>query len=40
MRWNGDDKDTEYYADEYTVKAEAVSDALALKAAHGQLCSV
>ena len=39
-RWNGDDKDTEYYADEYEVKAEAVSDALALKAAHGQLCSV
>ena len=39
-RWNGDSKDTEYYADEYEVKAEAVSDALALKAAHGQLCSV
>lgn len=39
-RWNGDGKDTEYYADEYEVKAEAVSDALALKAAHGQLCSV
>ena len=35
-RWNGDGKDTEYYADEYEVKAEAVSDALALKAAHGQ----
>ena len=34
-RWNGDGKDTEYYADEYEVKAEAVSDALALKAAHG-----
>ncbi len=39
-RWNGDGEDTEYYADEYEVKAEAVSDALALKAAHGQLCSV
>ena len=39
-RWNGDGKDTEYYADEYEVKAEAVSEALALKAAHGQLCSV
>ena len=39
-RWNGDGNDTEYYADEYEVKAEAVSDALALKAAHGQLCSV
>ncbi|UYJ28448.1 MAG: S-layer homology domain-containing protein [Clostridiaceae bacterium] len=39
-RWNGDGVDTEYYADEYEVKAEAVSDALALKAAHGQLCSV
>lgn len=39
-RWNGDGKDTEYYADEYEVKAEAVSDALALKAAHGQFCSV
>ena len=39
-RWNGDGKDTEYYADEYEVKAEAVSDALALKAAHGQFCNV
>ena len=39
-RWNGDGVDTEYYADEYEVKAEAISDALALKAAHGQLCSV
>ena len=39
-RWNGDGKDTEYYADEYEVKAEAVSEALALKAAHGKFCSV
>ena len=39
-RWNGDGKDTEYYADEYEVKAEAVSDALALKAAHGKICNV
>ena len=39
-RWNGDGKDTEYYADEYEVKAEAVSDALALKAAHDKFCSV
>ena len=39
-RWNGDGVDTEYYADEYEVKAEAVSDALALKAAHGKFCSV
>ena len=40
-RWNGDGVDTEYYADEYDeVKAEAVSDALALKAAHGKFCSV
>ena len=39
-RWNGDGKDTEYYADEYEVKAEAVSEALALKAAHGQFCNV
>ena len=39
-RWNGDGKDTEYYTDEYEVKAEAVSEALALKAAHGQFCSV
>ena len=39
-RWNGDGVDTEYYADEYEVKAEAVSDALALKAAHGQFCNV
>ena len=39
-RWNGDGKDTEYYADEYEVKAEAVSDALALKAAHGKFCNV
>ena len=39
-RWNGDGKDTEYYADEYEVKAGAVSDALALKAAHGKFCNV
>ena len=39
-RWNGDGKDTEYYAVEYEVKAEAVSDALALKAAHGKFCNV
>jgi len=39
-RWNGDGKDTGYYADEYEVKAEAVSDALALKAAHGKFCNV
>ena len=39
-RWNGDGVDTEYYADEYEVKAEAVSDALALKAAHGKFCNV
>ena len=39
-RWNGDAADENYYADEYTVGKEAVSDALALKAAHGQLCSV
>ena len=39
-RWNGDGEGDAYYADEYTVGEEAVSDALALKAAHGQLCSV
>ena len=39
-RWNGDGEGDAYYADEYTVSEEAVSDALALKAAHGQLCSV
>ena len=39
-RWNGDATDENYYADEYPVSEEAVSDALALKAAHGQLCSV
>ena len=39
-RWNGDGEGDAYYADEYTVGKEAVSDALALKAAHGQLCSV
>ena len=39
-RWNGDGESDAYYADEYTVSEEAVSDALALKAAHGQLCSV
>ena len=39
-RWNGDGEGDAYYADEYTVGKEAVSDALALKAAHGQFCSV
>ena len=39
-RWNGDGEGDVYYADEYTVSEEAVSEALALKAAHGQLCSV
>ena len=39
-RWNGDGEGDAYYADEYAVSEEAVSDALALKAAHGQLCSV
>lgn len=39
-RWNGDGEGNAYYADEYTVSEEAVSDVLALKAAHGQLCSV
>ena len=38
--WKGDGEGDAYYADEYTVGKEAVSDALALKAAHGQLCSV
>lgn len=39
-RWNGDGEGDAYYADEYTVSEEAVSDALALKAAHGQFCNV
>ena len=39
-RWNGDATDDSYYADEYTVGKEAVSDALALKAAHGKFCNV
>lgn len=39
-RWNGDAADENYYADEYTVGEEAVSDALALKAAHGKFCNV
>ncbi|RHO18853.1 hypothetical protein DW223_01155 [Butyricicoccus sp. AM18-35] len=39
-RWNGDGEGDAYYAEEYTVGKEAVSEALALKAAHGQLCSV
>ena len=39
-RWNGDGEGDAYYAEEYAVSEEAVSDALALKAAHGQLCSV
>ena len=40
QRWNGDATDDSYYADEYTVGEEAVSDALALKAAHGKFCNV
>ena len=39
-RWNGDGKGDEYYADEYTVVPDAVSDVLALKAAHGQFCNI
>ena len=39
-RWKGDGEGDAYYAKEYAVSEEAVSDALALKAAHGQLCSV
>ena len=39
-RWNGDGVDDDYYADEYTVGKEAVSEALTLKAAHGQFCNV
>ena len=39
-RWNGDATDDSYYADEYTVDKKAVSDALALKAAHGKFCNV
>ena len=39
-RWNGDGEGDDYYAEEYAVSEEAVSDALALKAAHGQFCSV
>ena len=39
-RWNGDATDENYYAHEYTVGKEAVSDALALKAAHGKFCNV
>ncbi len=39
-RWNGDGENEEYYADEYEVKAESVSDALALKAAHGKFHTV
>ena len=39
-RWNGDAADENYYADEYPVGKEAVSDALALKAAHGKFCNV
>ena len=38
-RWNGDGEGDAYYADEYTVGKEAVSDALALKAAHGKFCN-
>ena len=39
-RWNGDAADENYYADEYAVGKKAVSDALALKAAHGKFCNV
>lgn len=39
-RWNGDVANENYYADEYPVSEEAVSDALALKAAHGKFCNV
>ena len=39
-RWNGDATDDSYYADEYTVDKKAVSDVLALKAAHGKFCNV
>ena len=39
-RWNGDAAAANYYADEYMVGKEAVSDALALKAAHGKFCNV
>ncbi len=39
-RWNGDGEGDAYYADEYTVGKEAVSEALALKAAHGKFCNV
>ena len=39
-RWNCDAADANYYADEYMVGKEAVSDALALKAAHGKFCNV
>ena len=38
-RWNGDATDDSYYAKEYIGEA-AVSDALALKAAHGKFCNV
>ena len=39
-RWNGDGEGDAYYAAEYTVDKKAVSDALALKAAHGKFCNV
>ena len=39
-RWNGDAADENYYAAEYKVGEAAVSDALALKAAHGKFCNV
>ena len=39
-RWNGDGEGDAYYAEEYTVGKEAVSEALALKAAHGKFCNV
>lgn len=39
-RWNGDGEGDDYYAKEYAVSEEAVSEALALKAAHGKFCNV
>ena len=39
-RWKGDGEGDAYYAEEYTVGKEVVSDALALKAAHGQFCNI
>lgn len=39
-RWNGDGEGEAYYADEYMVKDEAETEALALKAAHAKYCNV